>query len=160
MTRKIHQYRIAIEWTGNRGQGTATYAGYDRDHMIRSGNKAPIAGSSDPAFRGDGTRWNPEELLLASISSCHKLWYLHLCSAAGIVVTRYTDGAEALMEEDGTGAGRFTSATLRPRVVIQAGGDTAKAAALHHDAHRYCFIANSVNFPIECEPVILVDPDL
>lgn len=159
MTRKIHDYRIAVEWTGNRGHGTPTYAGYDRDHMIRSGNKAAIAGSADPAFRGDTTRWNPEELLLASISACHQLWYLHLCSSAGIVVTHYTDAAEALMEEDGTGAGRFTSATLRPRVVIQVGGDTAKAAALHHDAHRYCFIANSVNFPIGCEPVILIGPD-
>lgn len=156
MTPKQHRYRVTVEWTGNRGKGTSTYTGYDREHVIRSGDKATIAGSADPAFRGDPARWNPEELLLASISACHKLWYLHLCCVAGIVVTHYTDAAEATMEEDATGAGHFTSAILRPRVVIQAGGDTAKAADLHHDANRYCFIANSVNFPIGCEPVVLI----
>ncbi|HBK06884.1 MAG TPA: peroxiredoxin [Acetobacteraceae bacterium] len=159
MTGKKHRYRVAVEWTGNQGSGTSTYAGYGREHVIRAGTKAAIAGSADPAFRGDAARWNPEELLLASIAACHKLWYLHLCSAAGIVVMRYTDEAEAIMEEDPTGAGRFVSAELHPHVVIQASGDTAKAARLHHDAHQYCFIANSVNFPIGCVPVITTGTD-
>jgi organic hydroperoxide reductase OsmC/OhrA len=154
---KQHRYRVAVEWTGNQGSGTASYAGYSRDHVIRSGAKRPIAGSSDPAFRGDPGRWNPEELLLASVSACHKLWYLHLCSTARIVVIRYSDDAEATMEEDAGGAGRIVSAALRPRVVIKPGCDAAEAVRLHHEAHRYCFIANSVNFPIECEPTVTTE---
>jgi organic hydroperoxide reductase OsmC/OhrA len=150
MTRRHHRYRVTVEWSGNRGQGTW---GYNRAHILRSAGKPAIAGSADPAA------WNPEELLLAAISACHKLWYLHLCSEAGIVVTRYTAEAEAVMEEDATGGGRFTSATLRPSVTVRAGGDTAKAMILHRDAHRYCFIANSVNFPIGCEPSVATGAD-
>ena len=154
MADKDHVYRVTVEWTGNRGRGTQTYSGYDREHRISAGGKPPIAGSSDPAFHGDATRWNPEDLLLASIAACHKLWYLHLCSAARISVISYRDEAEATMTEEASGAGRFVSATLRPDIVIEAGGDVAKAIALHDDAHKYCFIANSVNFPITCEPSV------
>ena len=154
MADKDHVYRVTVEWTGNRGRGTQTYSGYDREHRISAGGKPAIAGSSDPAFHGDATRWNPEDLLLASIAACHKLWYLHLCSAARISVISYRDEAEATMTEEASGAGRFVGATLRPDIVIEAGGDVAKAIALHHDAHKYCFIANSVNFPITCEPSV------
>jgi organic hydroperoxide reductase OsmC/OhrA len=154
MPAKQHIYRVTVEWTGNRGPGTTSYASYSRDHVIKSGSKPVIDGSSDPAFRGDAKRWNPEELLVASISACHKLWYLHLCAVAGIAVLGYHDEADALMQEDADGAGRFLSATLRPQVLIRAGDDVGKARTLHHDAHRYCFIANSVNFPINCEPTV------
>jgi organic hydroperoxide reductase OsmC/OhrA len=157
MAGKNHTYRVTVAWTGNRGQGTPNHAGYDRDHVISGGAKPPIAGSSDPAFRGDPARWNPEELLLASLSACHKLWYLGLCAKAGISVTLYRDEAEGTMIEDPDGAGRFVAAVLRPLIVIQAGGDLAEAHRLHRDAHKYCFIANSVNFPVTCEPVIRVD---
>jgi len=153
---KLHTYRVTVEWTGNRGLGTPNYTGYGRDHTISAGAKPPIAGSSDPAFRGDATRWNPEELLLASIAACHKLWYLHLCTTAGISVLSYRDEAEATMAEDLTGAGRFVSAVLRPKIVIQPGADVATAVNLHHAAHTSCFIANSVNFPVTCEPLIAV----
>jgi organic hydroperoxide reductase OsmC/OhrA len=151
-----HHYRVTVEWTGNHDSGTRNYAGYSRNHTVTAGTKAPIEGSSDPAFRGDPSRWNPEELLLASISACHKLWYLHLCSDAGISVVSYRDEPEATMIEEKTSAGHFIKATLRPSVTIEPGGDAEKARALHIDAHRFCFIANSVNFPIECEPVIVV----
>ena len=155
MNSKKHCYQVTVEWTGNRGFGTPSHAGYDRDHTISAGTKPPIAGSSDPAFRGDPARWNPEELLLAAISACHKLWYLDLCARAGISVLSYRDEAEALMTEDPDGAGRFVAAILRPAIVIRAGADMAAAHRLHHDAHEYCFIANSVNFPVTCEPVIV-----
>jgi organic hydroperoxide reductase OsmC/OhrA len=154
MAGKQHTYRVTVEWTGNRGPGTPNHGGYSRDHIIAAGTKQPIAGSSDPAFRGDPARWNPEDLLLASISACHKLWYLGLCAGAGISVVSYRDEAEATMIEDPNGAGRFVSAVLRPKIAIQAGGDMAIANRLHHDAHEYCFIANSVNFPVVCEPII------
>ncbi|HVY15330.1 MAG TPA: OsmC family protein [Rhodopila sp.] len=153
---KEHVYRLAVTWTGNRGEGTRTYAGYARDHVIEAAGKPAIPGSSDPAFRGDPARWNPEELLLASLSACHKLWYLHLCAAAKLVVLTYRDEAEAVMTEDASGAGRFVRAVLRPSVSFVAGADLERAAALHHDAHRYCFIANSVNFPVLCEPVLVI----
>jgi organic hydroperoxide reductase OsmC/OhrA len=154
MAGKRHTYRVTVEWTGNRGLGTAGHAAYGRDHTIFAGAKPPIAGSSDPAFRGDPARWNPEDLLLASISACHKLWYLGLCAKAGISVLAYRDDAEATMVEDSNGSGRFVRAVLRPRITIQAGGDVGTARQLHHDAHEYCFIANSVNFPVTCEPTI------
>lgn len=156
MPAKDHHYRTTVTWTGNRGQGTRTYTGYGRDHVIEAAGKPPIPGSSDPAFRGDGARWNPEELLLASLSTCHQLWYLHLCAEAGLIVLAYRDDAEGTMAEEASGAGHFTSVTLRPAVTFAPGADLAKAEALHHDAHRFCFIANSVKFPVLCEAVFVV----
>ncbi len=153
---KTHRYAVAVDWTGNTGTGTSGYRDYERRHEISAGTRKPaIPGSSDPAFRGDPARWNPEELLVASLSACHKLWYLHLCAEAGIVVQAYTDHAEGEMEETADGSGRFTRVVLRPRVSVAAGCDAAKARELHHTAHAMCFIANSVNFPVACEPEIM-----
>lgn len=148
---KQHTYQVRINWTGNDGEGTKTYRGYRRDHVIRSGDKPPIDASSDPAFRGDPTRYNPEDLLVASLSSCHMLWYLHLCSANQVTVIDYQDEAIGHMAENGDGSGAFVRVVLRPRVRIAAGGDPARALALHHEAHRFCFIARSVNFPVDIE---------
>jgi len=150
-----HHYNITVRWTGNQGTGTSGYRTYGRQHEITAGpDKPSIAGSSDPAFLGDPTRWNPEELLVASVAACHKLWYLHLCSDAGIIVTDYVDHAEGTMEETAGGVGRFTSVILRPEVKIAPGCDVAKARELHDIAHEKCFIANSVNFPVTLEPRI------
>jgi organic hydroperoxide reductase OsmC/OhrA len=149
-----HSYRVTLNWTGNTGSGTASYSSYERSYNLEVEGKPAIAGSSDPAFRGDRSRWNPEELLVASLAACHKLWYLHLCASAGIVVLAYSDQAEGVMEETADGSGRFLSVTLHPQVTIARGGDAGKARALHEDAHRKCFIANSVNFPVLCEPEI------
>ena len=151
-----HQYRVSIRWTGNTGEGTASYRGYSRDHVIDGQGKPRIAGSSDPHFRGDAARWNPEELLLAALSACHQLAYLHLCAVNGVVVTAYEDNAEGVMEERGEG-GAFTSATLHPKVTIRAGCDAQLAQSLHHQAHVACFIAASVNFPVGCEAETKVD---
>jgi organic hydroperoxide reductase OsmC/OhrA len=154
MAGHAHRYPVTIVWTGNRGTGTSSYRAYDRTHEIRASGKPVIPGSSDPAFRGDPARWNPEELLVASVSACHKLWYLHLAATAGVTVVAYEDQAEGEMVEDESGGGRFTRIVLRPKATIAGGGDAARARSLHHDAHEKCFIANSVNFAIECEPVI------
>lgn len=158
MADKQHHYAVRVVWTGNTGAGTASYRAYARDHQIAAEGKPAIPGSADPAFRGDAARWNPEELLVASLSACHKLWYLHLCAVAGVVVTAYEDAAEGVMVEEPDGAGRFVSATLRPRVTIAEGSDAAEAAALHRRAHEMCFIARSINFPVGHEPVILTEP--
>jgi len=154
MTKK-HHYSVAVEWTGNTGTGTSGYRNYDRRHEISAGTgKPPIPGSSDPAFRGDPTRWNPEELLVASLSACHQLWYLHLCADAGIVVLAYVDRAEGVMEEAADGGATFVRAILRPHVTVAPGSDMTKARELHAAAYAKCFIARSVNFPVEHEPEI------
>ena len=149
-----HHYAVTVEWTGNLGIGTTGYRSYDRGHDIRVEGKPVIPGSSDPAFLGDPSRYNPEDLLVASLSACHMLWYLHLCSEAGIMVTEYRDRAEGTMVEGASGVGRFVSVTLRPEIAVNAGADLDKARALHHEAHEKCFIANSVNFAVECEPML------
>lgn len=151
-----HHYRVRLDWTGNSGSGTSAYRDYERAHELSAAGKPVIAGSSDPHFRGDPSRWNPEELLVASLSACHQLWYLHLCSAAGIVVTAYADEAEGVMAMEADGGGRFVRVVLRPRVTLAPGADAAKATTLHHDASAMCFIARSVNFPVEHEPEIVV----
>jgi len=155
MAHTEHPYTVTVQWTGNRGSGTSGYRDYGRDHTIEATGKAAIAGSSDPAFRGDRDRWNPEELLVASASACHKLWYLHLCADAGIAVLAYVDEAQGTMI-DSAAQGRFKEIVLRPRVRIRAGDNRRLAEQLHHAAHEQCYIANSVNFPIRCEPVIEV----
>ena len=150
-----HRYAVSLNWSGNLGSGTSAYRDYSRNYDISAEGKPVINGSADPAFRGDRSRWNPEELLVASLSACHKLWYLHLAAEAGIIVTAYTDRAEGVMEVDRDGAGRFRSVVLRPTVTVATGSDVGQARALHKPAHERCFIANSVNFPVECEREIV-----
>lgn len=152
-----HRYVARVEWTGNDGPGTRDYRSYRRDHIIHLPGKPDLAGTSDLAFRGDPTRYNPEELLVASLSACHMLWYLHLAAVNGIVVVAYDDPAEGTMVEAGADGGRFTGVTLHPHVGI-ASGDRDRAMGLHALAHEKCFIANSVNFPVRHEPVVEVVP--
>ena len=153
-----HHYRVDVEWTGNRGTGTDGYRNYSRDHVIRIAGKPELAGSSDPTFRGDATRHNPEDMLVAALSTCHMLSYLHMATVAGVVVTAYTDAAEGTMASEGDG-GRFVEVVLRPVVTISAASDPGKAEAAHEAAHHACFIANSVNFPVRCAPRIVVASD-
>ena len=154
---KRHDYHLICRWTGDQGEGTASYRSYSRSHRIEFETKPAIEGSSDPAFLGDPSRHNPEDLLLASISACHMLWYLHLCSANGLILKRYEDSAEAVMEESERG-GAFSLAVLKPVCTFEGDIDADQARALHAEAHSHCFIANSLNFPIHCEPVIRTQP--
>ena len=151
-----HAYVVTIRWTGNRGSGTSAYRAYARAHDIAAQGKPSIPASSDPAFQGERTRYNPEELLVASLSSCHMLWYLHLCSAEGILVQAYEDIAEGVMTERPDGGGAFVEVVLAPEITLSPGSNLDRARALHADAHRKCFIANSVNFPVRHEPVFHV----
>lgn len=153
---KTHHYELAITWTGNTGAGTTSLRGYSRDHEVTADGPEPIAASSDPAFRGDPSRWNPEQLYLASIAQCHMLWYLGLAAGTGIVVTDYQDRPTGVMIEEANGAGQFASVTLHPTVTITAGSDASLAEALHHRVADYCFIARSINTPIEHEVTIRV----
>lgn len=155
VSNKEHRYAVQVLWTGNRGEGTRDYRAYARDYEITVAGKPVILGSSDPCFRGDPTRTNPEELMVSALSACHMLWYLHLCADAGVIVCAYRDEALATMMEEADGRGRFTEVLLRPQVTIS-GSEVAAATRLHENAHRYCFIANSVNFPVRCEPHVNV----
>jgi organic hydroperoxide reductase OsmC/OhrA len=145
---KEHRYSLAIKWTGNKGTGTSSYRSYDRSYQVEVENKPRIPGSSDPAFRGDPTRYNPEELLVASVSSCHMLWFLHLSAEAGVIVLDYHDQAIGTMRETADGGGYFSEINLYPAVTVQDQSMVEKTAPLHERAHKLCFIANSVNFPI------------
>ncbi|MER8187117.1 OsmC family protein [Kitasatospora sp. NPDC094015] len=151
----LHSYTTTVTWTGNSGTGTSGYRSYGRAHEVSAEGRPAIAGSSDPAFRGDPARWNPEQLLLASVSQCHMLWYLHFCAVEGVVVTSYQDRAEGTMAETASG-GHFTGAVLRPRIEVARAEMVEQAIALHERAHRACFIANSVNFPVRHEPEVSV----
>jgi organic hydroperoxide reductase OsmC/OhrA len=153
MAERTHRYEVTVTWTGNTGVGTRSYKEYSRAHTISAGDKPDLAGSADPAFRGEAERWNPEDMLVAALSACHKLWYLHLCAVKGVTVLSYVDHAEGTMVE-GDAPGRFTEVVLRPEIRIAEADRLQDASNLHAQAHAQCFIANSVNFPVRCEPKI------
>lgn len=157
---KTHSYSTKLVWEGNTGKGTASYSSYERTFSIRSGAKQPIVGSSDPSFRGNPNHHNPEEMLLMAISSCHMLWYLHLCSVNQITVVSYVDSASATMVENVDGSGAFSLAELFPIVEICEEEKTQLAKNLHSEANRMCFIANSCNFPISHHPEIILSSQI
>ncbi|MGC4064717.1 MAG: OsmC family protein [Polyangiaceae bacterium] len=148
---KQHSYTSTVVWTGNRGQGTSTYRGYERTWEVQTPGKPVIQCSNDPMLGGDPRRPNPEDLLLASLSACHMLWYLHLAAEAGVVVTGYRDEPIGVGETNPDGAGRFLRVTLHPTIEVSRGTDRTRADAIHREVHRYCFIARSMNFPVDCE---------
>jgi len=154
-----HKYDLTVKWMGNTGQGTSDYRSYERNHRVSIDKKADILCSSDPSFRGDETKYNPEELLVASISSCHMLWYLHLCSEAGVVVISYTDNATGTIHETKDGGGQFSEVTLNPFVIVSDKSMIAKANELHSRANKLCFIANSCNFLIQHKPTCKTEND-
>jgi len=156
---KQHTYQLSIKWTGNNGNGTADYASYERSHRVSVAGKKPLDCSSDSPFRGDKTKHNPEDFLLASLSACHMLWFLHLCADEGIVVTDYHDNAEGKMIQTTNGSGYFTEVILSPVVTVQDVTMISKANELHKKAHQYCFIANSVKFPVYHKPIAMIVKD-
>ena len=152
---KKHAYQCTIEWTGNNGSGTTSYTSYNRNHTVSVTSKVDLECSSDPMFRGDGTKYNPEDLFLSSISSCHMLWYLHLCADAKVNVVEYKDTCEGILTLEQNGSGKFETITLYPSIVVEDVSMIEKANELHEIAHSYCFIAQSVNALIEIKPHIV-----
>lgn len=149
-----HTYELMTRWTGNLGEGTASYSAYGRNYEVVGGGKPPLAGSADPHFRGDPSRYNPEELLVAALSGCHLLWYLHLCADAGLVVHTYEDHPRGTMDLTGDGGGSFSEVVLRPQVTVATDRMVDTAIGLHARANELCFIANSVKFPVRHEPIV------
>lgn len=152
MSGREHTYRVSVVWTGNTGAGTADYKAYERAHVISAPGKTDIPGSSDKSFRGDAGRWNPEDMLVASASTCHMLWYLHLCAVNDVVVLDYRDEPEGVMIEEANGSGAFSHILLRPQIKLSVGSNEGRARELHHEAHKMCFIANSLKCQIATEP--------
>jgi organic hydroperoxide reductase OsmC/OhrA len=151
-----HKYKTLLHWSAEDGEGTKSYKSFARTHTITAKTKR---GEDKPAIVATSAfhsldHYNPDEMLLASLSSCHMLWYLHLCSEHGVVVIDYRDEAELVLRLDAKGEGSVESATLRPRVTISS-GDAEAAKRLHRDAHSKCFVAKSVNFPVGCEAEII-----
>ncbi|MEP6583450.1 MAG: OsmC family protein [Ginsengibacter sp.] len=151
-----HKYNLITKWSGNTGKGTSDYRSYNRNHIISIENKPDLLCSSDPSFRGDHTKYNPEELLVAALSGCHMLSYLHQCAISGVIVLEYSDNASGTMEQTPDGGGHFTEVTLFPHVVVSDASMTEKANELHHTASKLCFIANSCNFPVYHKPTCVV----
>lgn len=149
---KQHHYKATVSWHDDKG--TEEYTSYSRDHIITVAGKPAINASSDPSFRGNPSKYNPEELFLASISNCHMLWYLHLCAVNGVTVINYKDNARGIMEEGTDGSGKFTSVTLHPVVTVASKKMIEKAKELHSEANKFCFIANSLNFVVKHQPEI------
>lgn len=149
----LHDYTVNITWTGAGEEGTASYTAYSRDHEVSIEGKPTLLGSADPAFRGDASRYNPEELFVAALSQCHMLWALHMAARAGVVVVGYTDRATGTMRVESAGAGQFIEVTLHPRLTVQGDVDEDTIAQIHADAHAHCFIARSVNFPVRTAPL-------
>ena len=151
---KTHHYQSEITWTGNLGTGTSGYKEYARSYTISNEQKPVLLGSSDPMFFGDASKYNPEDLLLSSLSACHMLWYLHFCSDKKVIVEEYKDSATAIMQMDSHGSGKFIEATLHPIITLQKTAHIKLAHELHEQAHKFCFIANSLNFDIAIAPTI------
>lgn len=149
MAQKEHRYTTKVVWTGNQGSGTSTYTSYNRNHTLSIDHKADLLCSADTPFRGDGTKHNPEDMLVYALSSCHMLWFLHFCADNGIVVVDYTDQAEGIMIEKEGGGGHFKTVILHPKVTITDQNQIELANSLHDKAHEKCFIANSCNFPVQ-----------
>lgn len=147
-----HQYFLTVKWTGNKGEGTSSYTSYERSHVISAEGKENILGSSEPGFRGNSGMYSPEDLLVASLSACHMLWYLHLCAEAGVVVLNYYDNATGTMQEASKEGGHFTEVTLFPTVTVAEQSMVNKANELHKRANELCFIANSCKFPVYHKP--------
>ena len=154
-----HHYELDLTWTGNTGTGTSGYRDFERSHELTAPGKPTIPGTADPTFRGVPEQWNPEELLVASLSQCHMLWFLSLCAKEGVVVTAYTDHPSGTMMESSGGGGQFSEVVLRPRIQVADFEQAELIPNLHHRAHDLCFIANSVNFEVRCEPEVYPGED-
>ena len=150
-----HHYAAKITWHGRRDGLPFDYRSYDRTHRVEIEGKPAFIASADPTFLGDSSLYNPEDMLVVALSSCHMLSYLAICARARVTVLSYTDEAEGVMVMDQPDTGRFSDVLLKPVVELAPGSDVEKARSFHAMAHKVCFIARSVNFPVRCEPSFL-----
>jgi organic hydroperoxide reductase OsmC/OhrA len=151
-----HPYSAQILWQRN-GQDFLGNR-YSRRHLIRFDGGAELAGSSSPHVvpvpQSDPAGVDPEEAFVASLSSCHMLWFLSLASRQGFCVESYIDNAQGVMARNAAGKFAMTQVTLRPQATFSGAKRPTREQldALHHQAHEECFIANSVTTQVRCEP--------
>lgn len=150
----LHSFNVSVTWTGAGAEGTTSYTSYSRDHEVVIEGKPPLLGSADTAFRGDASRYSPEDLFVAALSQCHMLWALHMAARAGVVVVGYSDRATGTMRVESAGAGQFIEVTLHPQLTVLGDVEDSVVAKIHQDAHAHCFIARSVNFPVRHAPLV------
>lgn len=143
-----HLFKAAINWTSKQNPPDSTKRFYSKSHQIKIEGKPVLEVSAAKAFKGDPELYNPEDLLLSSLVSCHMMSYLYVCSQNGIEVLEYSDNAEATLEVSPNGSGRFVAAKLYPKVKILNPEQIQLALDLHQKANELCFIANSCNFPV------------
>jgi organic hydroperoxide reductase OsmC/OhrA len=148
-----HHYKLTAVWHGNKGEGTKNVRAYDRSHTVSIAGKPDQFLTTDNAAVGDKTKLNPEDLLVTAVASCHMLSYLYVCALEGVVITSYRDNATGIMIENETSAGSFKEVTLNPECEVAKESMIERAIELHHKAHEMCYIANSVNFEVKCNPL-------
>jgi len=157
MSPNEHRFESRLIWTGAAKGPTVDYATYSRECRVEFPGKPAIMLSSAAVFRGDPVLHDPEDLLVAALSTCHFLSYVALCARRGVHVTAYEDEAVGVMSRPPEAKTfRFTDVLLKPRVTIASDSDAELARALHEKAHEECFIAASVNFPVRHEATILL----
>jgi organic hydroperoxide reductase OsmC/OhrA len=153
----IHLFKAELKWASNQNQEDSTKRFYSKNHQIKIEGKPVLNISAAKAFKGDPELYNPEDLLLSSLVSCHMMSYLYVCAQNGIEVLEYSDNAEATLEVSEDGSGRFVEVKLYPKVKISNSDKTGLALGLHKKANQLCFIANSCNFPVlheaSCEAI-------
>lgn len=154
MTGTVHEYAAGVRWDGNTGEGTAGYTSYSRRYGVRIEGKPELAGTADPAYRGEPDRHNPEDLFLSAIAACHMITYLAVCARRGVRIIGYEDEARGRLRAHAGGGGSFEEVTLRPCVTVADEADADLAVQLHATARAQCFIANSCSIPIRHEPTV------
>lgn len=152
-----HTFKATVNWQLGNTETTLNPKSFSRNHVVTITNKkTPLEVSAAKPFRGDDTLYNPEDLLLSALASCHMMSYLYVCSQNNIDVLSYTDTAEAILDVEASGSGHFSKVTLKPVVTIKDASQLELAKTLHVKANSLCFIANSCNFPVEHNAEIIL----
>jgi organic hydroperoxide reductase OsmC/OhrA len=148
-----NKFNVGLTWLSQ--NKNFTYNEYSREYTIHAEGKPELIGTAAPEYKGSHEHYNPEDMLIASLSACHMLSYLALAANSKIQVLSYQDQAEGSLIKDGMSM-KFNEVILKPHVVISQDSDQEKALSLHDKAHHICFIANSVNFSVLIQPQIAI----
>ena len=151
-----HHFEATVRWPAESTQKLPPDPAFSRNAILGSPGHADVPGSAPTVFGGDATRYNPEELVTLALAHCHMLTYLALAAKKRVAVLAYEDRATVELGKDPvSGKMKLLSAQLRPKVTVARGTDVNEALAMHAKAHEYCFVANSVNFPVANAPEIV-----
>ncbi len=136
------QFKVQAKWSSKNALDVSING---KTHQVFIDDKSPLTVSAAKAFKGDETKYNPEDLLLSALASCHMMSYFYVCAQNGIELIDYKDEAVGVLELKADGSGAFTSVVLNPVVTISKSEMIDKAVSLHKEAHSICFIAHPCN---------------